>query len=123
MADKEYKGYHKLIVWQKIKELLLLVYKSTEKLPKSEEYALKNQMRRAIVSVISNFVEGYLKISTKAKLSFLDIANTSLQELEVQAEVCLILDYWTQEDYEKFEKQRGITAYFLNRYISKIKNT
>ncbi len=62
----------------------------TEKLPKSEEFGLKPQMRRAIVSTISNFVEGYLKVSTKHKKNFMEIANTSLLELEAQGEICRI---------------------------------
>ena len=65
--DKSAKGYHKLIVWQKLRELLVIAYKLTEKLPKSEEFGLKSQMRRATVSAISNFVEGYLKRSSKDK--------------------------------------------------------
>lgn len=63
--DKAEKSYHKLLVWQKLRELLLLTYQLTNLLPKSEEFGLKPQMRRAVVSSISNFVEGYLKASTK----------------------------------------------------------
>lgn len=62
MIDKTTKSYHKTIVWQKLKDLLLITYKLTDKLPKSEEFGLKPQMRRAVVSAISNFVEGYLVI-------------------------------------------------------------
>lgn len=118
--DKIEKGYHKLIVWQKLRELLLITYKLVEKLPKTEEFGLKSQMKRAIVSVISNFVEGYLKKSIKEKLHFLEIAETSLLELEAQGEICLILAYWDQKDYEEFEDKRKIAAYFLFRYKSKI---
>lgn len=116
MRDKIDKGYHKLILWQKLKELLVLTYKLTTKLPKSEEFGLIPQMRRAIVSVISNFVEGYLKSSKKDKNRFLEIAETSLMELEGQSEVCLILGYWSNKDYELFDNKRGATGYFLYRY-------
>lgn len=118
--EKIEKGYHKLLVWQKIRELLICTYKLTEKLPKSEEFGLKSQMRRAVVSVLSNFVEGYLKRSTKEKSHFMEIAETSLLELEAQAEVCQILMYWNETDYKNFEKVRGFAAYFLFRYKSKI---
>lgn len=117
--DKEAKGYHKLIVWQKLKELLLVTYRLAETLPKSEEFGLKSQMKRAVVSVISNFVEGYLKRSIKEKLHFLEIAETSLLELEAQAEICLILNLWTTVKYEEFENKRKLAGYFLNRYKSK----
>lgn len=80
--DKTHKSYHKLIVWQKLKELLIITYKSTEILPKSEDFGLRPQMRRAAVSGMSNFVEGYLKRSLKDKIRFIEIAETSLLELE-----------------------------------------
>lgn len=89
-------------------------------MPKSEEFGLKSQMRRAIVSVISNFVEGYLKRSQKEKLHFMEIAETSLLELEAQSEICLILSYWNKDDYNEFDKKRSEAGYFLNRYKSKI---
>jgi four helix bundle protein len=116
MVDKTNKGYHKLILWQKLKELLVLTYKLTDKLPKSEEFGLIPQMRRAIISVISNFVEGYLKKSIKDKNRFMEMAETSLQELEAQSEVCLILDYWSRDNYEMYDKKRSEVGYFLYRY-------
>ena len=120
MIDKTQKSYHKLIIWQKFKDLLLETYKLTDKLPKSEDFNLKSQMRRAIVSVISNFFEGYLKKSQKDKARFLGIAETSLLELEGQGEICLILKYWTIKDYAQFDKVRSLAGYFLSRYKAKI---
>ncbi len=121
MVDKTTKGYHKLILWTKLKELLKITYKLVEKLPKSEEFALNPQMRRACVSVISNFVEGYLKSSKKDKNRFMEIAGTSLMELEGQSEICLILEYWTMDDYEVFDKKRSEVGYFLYRYRLSLK--
>lgn len=121
MIDKTTKGYHKLILWSKLKELLRLAYTLTDKLPESEKYGLIPQMRRAMVSVISNFVEGYLKTSKKDKSHFMEIAQTSLMELEGQSEVCLMLKYWTSEDYELFDKKRSEAGYFLYRYKLAIK--
>lgn len=114
------KSYRKLILWEKLKELLIITYELTGKLPKSEEFGLKSQMRRAIVSTISNFVEGYLKRSKREKLHFMEIAETSLLELEAQGEICWILKYWTDKEYELFNEKRSRAAYFLYRYTHKI---
>ena len=121
MIDKQNKSYQKTIVWQKFKVLLLITYRLTDKLPKNEEFGLKSQMRRAIVSVISNFVEGYLKRSIKEKLHFMEISETSLLELEAQSEICLMLTYWTTDNYKEFDEKRSLAAYFLYQYKSKIK--
>lgn len=118
--DKSLKSYHKLLVWQKLRELLILTYKWTDKLPKTEEFGLKSQMRRAVVSAISNFVEGYLKRSLKEKLHFMEIAETFLMEIEAQSEICLILGYWTKMEYEEFDKKRSKASYFIYRYKAKI---
>ena len=115
------KSYRKLIVWQRLLELLVLTYKLVDKLPSSEDFGLKSQMKRAIVSVISNFVEGYLKSSRKEKSHFLETSETSLLELEAQSEICLILNYWKDEEYEEFDKKRSECSYLLYRYKSKVK--
>ena len=120
--DKSRKSYHKLIVWQKMRELLLLTYRLTKKLPSSERFGLISQMRRAVVSVISNFVEGYLKRSRKEKLHFMEISKTSLLELEAQSEICLILKYWSKDDYLTFDEKRSKVGFFLYRYKLKIEN-
>lgn len=118
--NKKNKGYHKLLLWQRLKELLKLVYRLTENLPKTEEYGLKSQMRRAMVSVISNFVEGYLKRSKKDKNRFIEIAETSLMELEAQGEICSILGYWSNNEYTEFDNKRGEVAYLMYRYKIKL---
>lgn len=103
-----------------MRELLLLTYELTKKLPAEEQFGLRSQMRRAIVSVISNFVEGYLKKSKKEKVRFMDIAETSLLELEAQSEICLNLKYWTDNDYLRFDEKRSKVGFFLYRYKLKI---
>lgn len=121
MIDKNSKSYHKLILWEKLKELLKVTYELTEKLPQSEQFGLTSQMRRAVISVISNFVEGYMKNSIKEKKHFMEISETSLLELEAQSEICLILNYWSKSEYESFDKKRAEAGYFLYRYRINIK--
>lgn len=120
MRDKKEKGYHKLLLWKRFKEFIKLVYRLTEALPKSENFGLKSQMRRAVVSVISNFVEGYLKRSKKDKVRFIEIAEASLMELEAQGEICLILEYWSDGEYVNFDNKRGEIAFLMGRYKSKV---
>lgn len=93
------------------------------KLPESENYGLKPQMKRALISIMSNFAEGYLKTSKKDKVRFIDIAKTSLQELEAQSEACLILKFWTEADYDLFDSKRGEVDYFIYRYKLSIKSS
>ena len=118
--DRSSKGYRKLIVWMRMQELVILVYSLTKKFPDAERFGLTSQMQRAAVSVLSNFVEGYLKRSTKEKLLYLERSQTSLMELEAQGEVVLLLKYIDEVMYEKFDNKRAEVGYLLHQYASKI---
>ena len=121
MLNKENKGYHKLFIWQKARELVLLIYKYTEDFQKSEEFGLKGQLRRAAVSVVLTIVEGHRKKSKKEFLHFLDIAVASLTEVEAAWELSLDLQFITQQVYEEVENKRMEVAVLLNAFINGVK--
>ena len=110
------KAYQKLIVWQRAKELVVLVYKITDKFPKSEEFGLKSQMRRAAVSVLSQLAEGYSRKSIKDKKHFIEIAIGSLFELESDIEVSQDLRFISGDDYRMLDNKKGEVGYLLDRY-------
>ena len=115
--DKAGKGYHKLLVWQRARELVKLLYLYTEIFPQAEEFGLKGQMRRAAVSVVLNIVEGYRRKSIKDYLHFLTIADGSLSELEAALELCLDLTFLKQHDYDLLEQKRSEVGYLLFKLI------
>lgn len=71
-----------LKVWQNGIELVTLVYSFTEILPKSEDFGLKSQLRRAAVSVPTNIAEGAARNHQKEFIQFCHIALGSLVEIE-----------------------------------------
>ncbi|MEK7605257.1 MAG: four helix bundle protein [Patescibacteria group bacterium] len=119
--EKSGKGYHKLIVWQRARELVKIVYEHTDAFPKAEEFGLKGQIRRASVSVVLNIVEGYRRSSRKDYIHFLTIANGSLSETEAAMELSVDLKYLTEANYEILEKKRGEVAYLLYQLIKSLK--
>jgi len=90
-------GYRDLSVWRKSMDLVATVYKLTKAFPKTEDYGLANQMRRAAVSVPSNIAEGHGLKHTGAYLRHLAIASGSLAELETQIEIAQRLNYLRPE--------------------------
>ncbi len=118
--EKPYSGYKNLILWQEAKRLVLLIYKITETFPKSEEFALKGQIRRAAVSVLSQISEGWLRRSKKDKLHFLEISLGSLLEVEAQMEVSKDLNYISEKDFAIFDNLRARVSYLLYKYTNKI---
>lgn len=113
--------FRKLVVYKRMLELVKLVYELTQILPSREQFSLTDQMRRAAISVVSNFAEGYRKGSSKEKYHFLEIAMTSLTELEAQADVCIILKYWKETEYDTFISKKGEVGYLLYKYMQRVK--
>lgn len=88
-----------LVVWQRAHKLVLLVYKVIEKLPDNEKFGLVSQMRRVVVSVSSNVVEGFYRKTSKESLRFYNIANASLEELKYQLLICHDLNFLKSDIY------------------------
>jgi four helix bundle protein len=77
-------SFRDLIVWQKAVELSLAIYKLTGSFPKSEQFGLTNQLRRASVSIASIIAKGYGRASKGEYLQFLGHARGSNCELQTQ---------------------------------------
>jgi len=122
---KATKGYHKLIVWQRAREMVKIVYFITENFPKLEAFGLTSQIRRAAISVVANIVEGYSRSrkSSKEAKQFFSIAEGSLAELEALLEIALdVIRDFSEEDYDKVERLRSEVGYLLTRFIQSYKN-
>jgi four helix bundle protein len=78
----EIKTHKDLDVWKESIDLIIEIYKVTENFPKTEEFGLTSQMRRASVSVPTNISEGAARNSRREFIQFLRIALSSLSELE-----------------------------------------
>ena len=87
-----------LVVWQKSMDLVVLVYKLVQQLPKSEQYALSDQIRRAAISIPSNIAEGKSRNSIKEYKQFIGIAKGSVAELETQLLICERIGYFNKEE-------------------------
>jgi four helix bundle protein len=71
----------KFEAWKVTHELALAVYRATEKWPKSEQYELTGQTRRAALCAPTNIAEGAAKRGTRELRRYVDIALGSLSEL------------------------------------------
>jgi four helix bundle protein len=80
-------GFRNLRVWQIAKELAVTVYKTTDSGALARDFSLRDQMRRAAVSIPSNIAEGDERDSNRDSVRFLYIAKGSLAELRTQLEI------------------------------------
>ena len=85
--------YRDLIVWQRSMTLCEEVYSLLEHFPPKEQYALCDQLRRAVVSIPSNIAEGNGRDSKVEYARFLAIARGSVFEVQTQLELAERLGY------------------------------
>ena len=75
------KTFEDLLVWQKAHAFVLKAYPFSAKFPRDELFGLVSQLRRAAVSIPANIVEGFRRRSRADKARFLNIAQSSLEEV------------------------------------------
>jgi four helix bundle protein len=80
--------HKRLRLWKAAMDLVVEIYEITKGFPREEEFGLKSQLRRAAVSVPSNIAEGLTRTSKADKKHFLNIAQSSLSEVDAQLEIC-----------------------------------
>ena len=86
-------GFRDLKVWQRAKELAVEIYKLTQGGPFSSDFSLKDQIRRAAVSIASNVAEGDERGTNREGIRFFYIAKGSLAELQTQLEIAQAIGY------------------------------
>ena len=114
-------SYKDLIVWQKAVDLVVEIYKLTDKFPKSEIYGLVSQMRRSAVSIPSNIAEGRRRGAKKDYRNFLTIAYGSGAELETKIIISKKIPFGII-DYSKADSLLDETMRMLNKFLSVLKD-
>jgi four helix bundle protein len=80
-------SFRKLLVWQRSKGLAVDIYRLTGRSPLAHDFGLRDQMRRAAVSVCSNIAEGEARQTDRESAQFFFVAKGSLAELSAQLEI------------------------------------
>ena len=114
-----------LDIYKESKALVMLVYALLKRFPKEEQYALCDQLRRAVISIPSNIAEGSGRRSSKEQVHFLEIAYGSLCEVNCQMDIACDLGYIDQPDLERIKvlsnKIGSMISGLRNRHLSKSK--
>lgn len=111
------KRFEDLIMWQRSRTLANVIYTLTEN-PNFRDASLRNQMRRAAVSVMSNIAEGFGRGTNEELLKFLFIAKGSLTELQSQLYLSLDLRYIPQEQFASTQKLCAEVARLVQAFAS-----
>jgi four helix bundle protein len=104
--------FEDLVSWQKARELTKEVYHLTAHGGFRNDFALRDQIRRASVSVLSNISEGFERGGDKEFRQFLSLAKGSCAEIRAQLYVALDAGYINKADFD--------TLQTLSREISRL---
>ena len=103
-----------------------MVYALLKKFPKEEQYALCDQLRRAVISIPSNISEGFGRYSSKEQIHFFEIAYGSLREVDCQMDISCDLGYISLEEQmdiaAQINKVSAILAGVRNKRLAPTSN-
>ena len=110
-------NFEDLKVWQRAKALAVFLYKITEQGPFVKDYGLRDQIRRAAVSIPSNIAEGDELDTDRQAIKFFYIAKGSSAELFTQVTIAHEINYLPEQHFEHMKNECQAISRMLTRLI------
>jgi four helix bundle protein len=96
-----FKKFEDIEAWQKARELTRVIYRISQDGPFSKDFGLRDQIRRASISVMSNIAEGFERNGTGEFIQFLAIAKGSVGEVRAQLYIAVDQAYLNRETFDR----------------------
>jgi four helix bundle protein len=87
--------------WQKARDVTLLIYQITGNSNFAKDFGLKDQIRRASVSIMANIAEGHGRRTGVEFANFLNIARGSAAEVQSHLHIAAALNYISQKEFDE----------------------
>ena len=104
--------------WQLAKELVVEVYKVSARDPFVKDFGLREQIRRAAVSIMANIAEGFERESDKEFQRFLVIDKGSAGEVRSHLYVASELGYVSAGEFERLKQMSEETSKAIQGFIA-----
>ena len=112
-----FKRFEEMHAWQSARDLVKLVYAVTKQPDFNRDFALRDQIRRAVISVMSNIAEGFGTGSDADFVRFLGYARRSASEVQSQLYAALDQQYISSEQFDEIYAKANITERQINALI------
>ncbi len=116
------KSFEELECWKSCRMVRLKITEIRKLLPKHEDYALNDNMKRAAYSTTNNIAEGYGRFHYQENIQFCRYSRGSLFEFKDQLIVCLDEKYINKELFEEAYQLIDKSLAILNGYINYLKS-
>jgi four helix bundle protein len=115
-----YYSFEDMNVWKLAMEIAERVFQLTVKLPRSEDYGLTSQIRRAALSISANIAEGFGRSTALDKKRFYIIARGSIFETKNHLIYGRNVHYFDQLESESINVVVDNTLFELNKLIKSL---
>ena len=109
--------FEELNIWKLSLIITKDIYDLTAKGNFSKDYGLRDQIRRAVVSISSNVVEGFEKNNNNEFVRFLKIAKGSSGEVRNQLYIALAISYINQKEFNNINAKLEDLANQIGGFI------
>ena len=109
--------FEEIEAWQKGRDLTRQIYRLTAKGGFARDFTLKDQMKRAAISITSNVAEGFERGGNREFIQFLAIAKGSASEVKSQLYTALDAGYLTQLEFDELYRQTHSIVLLLGGFI------
>ena len=113
--------FEEIEAWQVARELTRRIYAITGEGAFSRDFGLRDQMRRASVSIMSNIAEGFESRTQALFVDFLGHAKASAGELRAQTYVALDAGYLDQKEFDELFDLADKCSRQISRFITYLK--
>ena len=112
-----FRTFEEIEAWQQARTLAKIVYEASGKGAFGRDFALRDQIRRAAVSVMSNIAEGFGRGGAREFVQFLSIARGSASEVSAQLYVALDQGYVSKESFGQLQEQATRTGSVISGLV------
>jgi four helix bundle protein len=112
-----FKRFEEMHAWRSARELVRLVYEVTKQPDFNRDFALRDQIRRSVISVMSNIAEGFGSGTDAEFIRFLGYARRSVSEAQSQLYAALDQNYISSEIFDEIYAKANITERQVNALI------
>jgi four helix bundle protein len=117
-------SFEEIISWQKARELNAEIYRVTNNNEAfNKDYGLRDQMRRASISISSNIAEGFERETKKEFIRFLYIAKASAGEFRSQLYLASDLGYISNSEFYSLNEKVNEISKLLSGFIKYLVGT
>jgi four helix bundle protein len=116
----KFERFEDIDAWKEGCRLSTQIYEITKGERFARDWGLRDQIRRAAVSIPSNIAEGFERDSPKEFVRFLRIAKGSAGELRTQLYIARSLEYLGTEEFQGLVNKVKHISRMISRLVSYI---